>query len=73
VFVTHDVDEAIAIGDRIAILRQGGVLEQHDTPVNVLEHPANDFVAELFGLDRMRRLARLDAARRRALSDESSS
>ena len=72
VFVTHDVDEAIAVGDRIAVLRQGGVLEQHDTPVNVLERPASDFVAELFGLDRMRRLARLDAARRRALNAESS-
>ncbi len=67
-FVTHDVDEAIAIGDRIAIMRQGGVLEQHDTPVNVLERPASDFVAELFGSDRMRRLARLDAAKRRELS-----
>jgi osmoprotectant transport system ATP-binding protein len=73
VFVTHDVDEAIAVGDRIAVLRQGGVLEQHDTPVNVLEQPASDFVAELFGLERMRRLARLDAAKRRALSGESSS
>jgi osmoprotectant transport system ATP-binding protein len=73
VFVTHDVDEAIAVGDRIAVLRQGGVLEQYDTPVNVLERPANEFVAELFGLDRMRRLARLDAARRRSLNVESSS
>ena len=73
VFVTHDVDEAIAVGDRIAVLRQGGVLEQHDTPVNVLERPASDFVAELFGLDRMRRLARLDAAKRRALTAGSSS
>ena len=73
VFVTHDVDEAIAVGDRIAVLRQGGVLEQHDTPVNVLERPASDFVAELFGLERMRRLARLDAAKRRALNAESSS
>jgi len=73
VFVTHDVDEAIAVGDRIAVLRQGGVLEQHDTPVNCWARPASAFVAEIFGLDRMRRLARLDAARRRALNAESSS
>jgi osmoprotectant transport system ATP-binding protein len=51
-FVTHDVDEAIKIGDRIAILRQGGVLAQYDTPQHVLEQPADDFVAEFVGSDR---------------------
>jgi osmoprotectant transport system ATP-binding protein len=52
VFVTHDVDEAIKLGDRIAILRQGGVLAQYDTPQAILEHPTDDFVAEFVGADR---------------------
>jgi osmoprotectant transport system ATP-binding protein len=52
VFVTHDVDEAIKIGDRIAILRDGGRLAQYDAPQRILEHPANDFVAEFVGRDR---------------------
>jgi osmoprotectant transport system ATP-binding protein len=52
VFVTHDVDEAIKIGDRIAILRQGGVLAQYDTPQAILARPADDFVAQFVGLDR---------------------
>jgi osmoprotectant transport system ATP-binding protein len=52
VFVTHDVDEAIKVGDRIAILRQGGRLAQYDTPEQILEHPADEFVAEFVGHDR---------------------
>jgi osmoprotectant transport system ATP-binding protein len=52
VFVTHDVDEAIKIGDRIAILRQGGVLAQYDTPQQILDHPIDDFVADFVGRDR---------------------
>jgi len=52
VFVTHDVDEAIKIGDRIAILREGGRLAQYDTPGQILEHPTDDFVAEFVGRDR---------------------
>ena len=52
VFVTHDIDEAIKLGDRIAILRTGGQLVQYDTPRNILEKPANDFVAEFVGRDR---------------------
>ena len=52
VFVTHDVDEAVKLGDRIAILRQGGVLEQYDTPDRVLASPASAFVAEFVGADR---------------------
>src|ERR1051325_455254 len=52
VFVTHDVDEAIKIGDRIAILRQGGRLAQYDTPQTVLTQPADDFVAQFVGADR---------------------
>jgi osmoprotectant transport system ATP-binding protein len=51
-FVTHDVDEAVRIGDRLAILREGGELVQHDTPAGVLSHPADEFVARLVGADR---------------------
>ena len=58
IFVTHDVDEAIRMGDRIAILRQGGVLAQYDTPDAILAHPADEFVAQFVGDDRaLRRLA----------------
>jgi osmoprotectant transport system ATP-binding protein len=52
VFVTHDIDEAIKMGDRIAILREGGRLAQYDTPREILIHPADDFVAEFVGADR---------------------
>ncbi|HVM57188.1 MAG TPA: ABC transporter ATP-binding protein [Gaiellaceae bacterium] len=52
VFVTHDIDEAIKIGDRIAILREGGRLAQYDTPAAILEHPADEFVAQFVGGDR---------------------
>jgi osmoprotectant transport system ATP-binding protein len=52
VFVTHDIDEAILLGDRIAILRDGGVLAQYDTPENLLAHPADDFVERFLGADR---------------------
>jgi osmoprotectant transport system ATP-binding protein len=52
VFVTHDIDEAIKMGDRIAILREGGVLAQYDTPAEILTHPADEFVAEFVGADR---------------------
>ncbi len=58
IFVTHDIDEAIKMGDRIAILRQGGVLVQYDTPDAILARPADDFVARFIGEDRaLRRLA----------------
>jgi len=58
VFVTHDLDEAVRLGDRIAVFRQGGVLEQHDTPAAVLGSPASPFVADFVGADRgLRRLA----------------
>jgi osmoprotectant transport system ATP-binding protein len=52
VFVTHDIDEAIKMGDRIAILRAGGELAQYDTPERILTAPADDFVAEFVGADR---------------------
>ena len=58
VFVTHDIDEATRLGDRIAVLSNGGVLEQYDTPAEVLGRPATAFVADFVGSDRgVRRLA----------------
>nr|WP_214367908.1 ATP-binding cassette domain-containing protein [Pseudonocardia sp. H11422] len=48
-FVTHDLTEAVKLGDRIAVFGPGGVLEQYDTPAEVLTHPANEFVAEFVG------------------------
>jgi osmoprotectant transport system ATP-binding protein len=66
VFVTHDIDEAIKMGDRIAILRDGGVLAQYDTPDAILERPADAFVERFVGADRalkrlaLRRLADLE-------------
>jgi osmoprotectant transport system ATP-binding protein len=58
IFVTHDVDEAVMIGDRIAVLSEGGVLQQHATPAEVLGRPATGFVADFVGADRgLRRLA----------------
>ncbi|CAN5535224.1 N/A [soil metagenome] len=53
VFVTHDIDEAIKMGDRIAILKQGGVLAQYDTPGHILSEPASDFVSSFVGDDRV--------------------
>jgi osmoprotectant transport system ATP-binding protein len=52
VFVTHDIDEAIKMGDRIAILRTGGALAQYDSPERILTAPADDFVADFVGADR---------------------
>jgi osmoprotectant transport system ATP-binding protein len=58
IFVTHDIDEAIKLGDRIAIFREGGVLAQYDTPDAILAAPADDFVARFVGADRgLKRLA----------------
>jgi osmoprotectant transport system ATP-binding protein len=61
VFVTHDIDEAIKMGDKIAILKQGGVLAQYDTPQNILSHPASEFVSSFVGADRV--LKRLSLTR----------
>jgi osmoprotectant transport system ATP-binding protein len=52
IFVTHDIDEAIKMGDRICLLRQGGRLAQFDTPEELLAHPADEFVADFVGADR---------------------
>ncbi len=52
VFVTHDIDEAIKLGDRVAVLRVGGKLAQYDTPSALLAKPVDDFVASFVGRDR---------------------
>ncbi|MDP9433142.1 MAG: ATP-binding cassette domain-containing protein [Actinomycetota bacterium] len=58
VFVTHDLDEAVKLGDRIAVLREGGHLEQYAPPATVLGRPASPFVANFVGADRgLKRLA----------------
>ena len=58
VFVTHDIDEAIKMGDRIAVLRKGGVLAQYATPAELLMAPADAFVEDFVGADRaLKRLA----------------
>jgi osmoprotectant transport system ATP-binding protein len=58
VFVTHDIDEAIGLGDRVALLNVGGVLEQYSPPEELLRSPANDFVVRFLGSERgLRRLS----------------
>jgi osmoprotectant transport system ATP-binding protein len=52
VFVTHDLDEAVRLASRIAVFRQGGHLEQYDTPAAVLSQPATPFVADFTGAGR---------------------
>jgi osmoprotectant transport system ATP-binding protein len=57
-FVTHDIDEAIKMGDRVAVLKQGGRLAQYATPAELLMSPADDFVEDFVGADRaLKRLA----------------
>ena len=51
-FVTHDVDEALCLADKIVVMRTGRIV-QYDTPFNILTQPANDFVYELVGADDM--------------------
>lgn len=52
VFVTHDMDEALQLSDRIVIMDKGKVI-QFDTPQNIMQHPANDFVKDMIGKDRL--------------------
>jgi osmoprotectant transport system ATP-binding protein len=62
-FVTHDIDEAIKMGDRVAILRERGILAQYATPAELLMAPADDFVEDFVGADRaLKRLALLRVA-----------
>lgn len=62
IFVTHDIDEAIRMGDVVAIMRDGKLV-QYDTPDRLLAAPADDFVADFVGADRaLRRLSLVNAA-----------
>ncbi len=57
-FVTHDIDEAIKLGDRVAVMQEGGRLAQYAPPLELLARPANEFVARFVGADRsLKRLA----------------
>jgi osmoprotectant transport system ATP-binding protein len=58
IFVTHDIDEALKLGDHIAVLRPGGVLAQFATPEELVRTPADAFVEDFVGADRM--IARLE-------------
>jgi osmoprotectant transport system ATP-binding protein len=63
VFVTHDIDEAIKMADRIAIMNLGGVIEQFATPEEILRQPAREFVEEFVGPERgLKRLALIKVA-----------
>jgi osmoprotectant transport system ATP-binding protein len=70
VLVTHDIDEAVKLGDRIAVLRQGGYLEQYDRPAAVLGFPTSDFVADFVGSDRAIKRLRVSPIPVAALGDE---
>ncbi|HEU4392304.1 MAG TPA: ATP-binding cassette domain-containing protein [Solirubrobacterales bacterium] len=62
-FVTHDIDEAIKMGDRIAVMREGGRVAQYATPAEVLMSPADEFVEDFVGADRaLKRLALMRVA-----------
>ena len=54
--VTHDIDEAVQLGDRVAVFSKGGVIEQIDTPLRLLSQPANDFVENFIGAGRSMRM-----------------
>src|SRR5699024_5399307 len=51
-FVSHDIDEAVKMGDKIALLHDGKIM-QYDRPVEILNHPKNEFVSEFVGQDRI--------------------
>ena len=69
VFVTHDIDEAIKMGDRIAILQDGGKLAQYAPPAELLMEPATPFVEDFVGADRaLKRLGAAARARRRPVA-----
>ncbi len=59
VFVTHDIDEAFLLGDQVVILQKGAQIAQIGTPDEIIENPADDFVASFIGADRGRRAMRL--------------
>jgi osmoprotectant transport system ATP-binding protein len=70
VFVTHDIDEAIKLGDQVAVLRTGGHLAQLADPAYLLAHPVDDFVADFVGKDRGYRALSFQASPHFALTQE---
>jgi osmoprotectant transport system ATP-binding protein len=62
VFVTHDIDEAIKLGDQVAVMRVGGTLAQLASPADLLADPVDDFVADFLGRDRGYRALAFQAA-----------
>ncbi|MER2086047.1 ATP-binding cassette domain-containing protein [Rhodococcus sp. (in: high G+C Gram-positive bacteria)] len=52
IIVTHDIDEALKLGDQVVVLRTGGILAQAATPLELLTQPADEFVADFVGRDR---------------------
>ncbi len=69
-FVTHDIDEAIRLGDMVCVMRTGGHIGQYDTPERLLAAPADDFVAEFLGEDRgVRRLSFINTGSLRLRED----
>ncbi len=70
IFVTHDIDEAIKLGDQVAVFRVGGHLAQVAEPAYLLAHPVDDFVADFVGKDRGYRSLQFQAAPRLTLHPE---
>src|SRR5258708_23296837 len=53
VFVTHDIDEAVLVGDRICLMKMQAEVAQYDTPERILTRPASEYVAEFLGRERL--------------------
>jgi osmoprotectant transport system ATP-binding protein len=71
VMVTHDIDEALKLGDQVAVFREGGTLAQVATPAELLAHPADAFVADFVGASRgYRALGFVEATATVGLADE---
>jgi osmoprotectant transport system ATP-binding protein len=70
VFVTHDIDEAIKLGDQVAVLRVGGTLAQIAEPAYLLSHPVDDFTADFVGRDRGYRALSFQSTPRLPLASE---
>ena len=68
VFVTHDIDEAVKLGDRVALMSQGGHVEQYSPPAELLARPATPFVSSFLGEARLVRRLALIGLRTIALS-----